>query len=1177
MSDFDPQDVVSVAPAKPAAAPVSDFDPADVVAPTQNNSDFHPADVVSIKDQPGFPPKQADVTPPGGDPNSGSSPARGGSESAYEKLRGEMDRGFVKNVTEAPLVGGQSISDAEIEAIAHHHGVDPEYLRTRLTLMGGDPGWENLRGSDVPLGAAGAAGLIGLGVPQKLYKKTQSPNQERALDDLQELAARRMSLLGEAAKAGAPIGGVVAEGAGLATKLAHGAALGTVAGGANARKGQEAQGAAIGAGVGTVLGGVAAGAGKLLGRGAEAEAGQASGEAALAADRVTKRGGADFQHGVEEAVTSRENADAIIRNRVLGEAEHNTSSPDFDASDVVSTVPQLNPHDASEIANAYNPSMVKRLMDSSTEEGAAFIEKQRRDPDFDLADLRQAAEKEVAETEIRNATADFSRDVFGKVVQDPAAELRTQAGAGPASGQGVEYMNKRLQGVLDQRTRAQYLQDHAIQSESQGWGRQLGLGFGDEQYRLRGMDEKWRGLGAEEAHKDINAGLNRMSYPLQDMTDDIRSIFRKNVSEGLDKESTHADTILQKVQSGLELTPAEERIARPFIDYFRESLDKLDKLAREDNLPPLGIKRLPNYIPERMVAPNEARQIMGNRVQHILDDANAQLGAQFTDLAQIPPEAWKTVISSDPAHSETLHALHLLSRSSDSSPSGISRAFKDTFLNRDYASRYDIASKAATERTGLVPEFLREKNLYRLADSWTRDTLRNLYLRNGLDKLRNVAQTLDTLRATKDADHVRALISDIRGVRQDTAGAAVRRAMDSFNRAMDEKIAASSSPVQKAVYSSVKAVPAVLQSLGKNVYGNLIGAANMKVALLHLANPITQTIPELGAYGVPLALRGALRMGRDMPLWRARIRSMGLEPAGHAVQDMEYLREGIARSLPGRVSTQALNGMAQAGMLLVNKSRELTRGLAFGMSEMMAHDVLHGSPSALAALEKFPTSVQRDAREAIANHDVGSLVQAIATHINNSTQYNFNKASMSAYGRFMGPLFSQFTKYPTAMLGATTEALASQGAAGGAAKIAQTLVAPWVLLEGVDYLMGEHRTDFGLSDRSKKLFGSEGLSGLAPVESLGRLAHGEFPTPPAIDTAMKLIVDPLRYKDNERALSGFKRAVSNGLYTFAPGGVGGWIRFVTDDLVTDVTGERPEGTDFLERTRSGMNRLRGRK
>ncbi len=1057
-----------------------------------------------------------------------------------------------------PVLGAEPTTSAEIEQIARKHGVDPQqlqeiapYFGARMSETGGFFSAPELRRG------AGAMGSLALGLPQKLYKLTQTPEMSKALDEVQELASGRSSYLQKAGELATPIGGVARE-AGLASKLAAGGAVGATAGFAGSQTGHELAGTALGAGAGVALGGVGAGVEKLLAGGATRRAERAAvSEAERTVDRVAQRGGADFSEGVRQAVAERRNATDIIRDHVFSDAE------------------QLTPEQASTVAREYSPHTVEDLLDRNTEAGTAFLEKHAGET---TEALQQIATQDVADTVIRNSVGDLAQDVFKRRIaqsDDPRAMLRAWAGQAERSGQGPEYARQRLENLLNARTAEKYVVSKGIAQGEAPSFLQKGLDWlSDAQYVFRNMDEKWRGLGAEAAHKEINSGVNRMSFPREDFRQQLGTVFNELRRAGVDAEARDGAELISKVESGTQLSPSQEAAWKPFQQYFSEGLTRINKIAEEEGLPPLAIKERPNYIPAQLIDAPQLRERVSERVNAIVRDAERLSGERYSDVAAIPDALFNRVVNESPEHSSTLQFMHMLSGETGNKPADVSLMWKNTFLNPEGRQRLETVARAALEREDRIPLWARETNMYKLADKWATNSLRHLYLRQGIDHMRNVAHMLHNLGAESQAQYAERLLADLMGTRKGTAAEYFSRAQDTFHQAIDRRIRSANSEYQRQALRTLKAIPTMLQDLSKQVYPNLLGA-NPRSLIMNLTQSLTKTLPEFGGpYGSLLMFRGAARIGgiRNLPAYMRRMESMGLAPRRFVGGSLNYLDEGLMRSEGAQLARKGLRAVGETAMKPYEWAESVNRGISFGASEMLANDLVRGSKLAESSLMRMPTSVRNAVQQARADGDVGEMVRVIATHVINSTQYQYNRASMSEYGRTMGPLFSAFSKWPTATLGQAVEAYRTGGAIKGSAKVAEQLVAPWLLLQVADHVMGEN-SDRGLSDRQKKLFGATGFSQSAPIGNLGGIATGDFFTPPAIDTAMRTFLAPARSKDQEQAIDKMRKALENGAYMFAPGGVGGWIRFITDDLTTLVTGERPEGSTQLERSMEGARRM----
>jgi len=136
-----------------------------------------------------------------------------------------QDRSFF----DKPVLGAEYTKKEEIAQIANKHGVPGAELDSLAPYFIARMEGSGFFSPEEVKRSIGGLGSVALGIPQKLYKKTQSPEMEAALDDLQNLASGRSSyaqLVGEVAVPGMGLAGKAATTTG---KVAIGAGTGAVA------------------------------------------------------------------------------------------------------------------------------------------------------------------------------------------------------------------------------------------------------------------------------------------------------------------------------------------------------------------------------------------------------------------------------------------------------------------------------------------------------------------------------------------------------------------------------------------------------------------------------------------------------------------------------------------------------------------------------------------------------------------------------------------------------------------------------------------------------------------------------------------------------------------------------------------------------------------------------------
>ena len=567
---------------------------------------------------------------------------------------------------------------------------------------------------------------------------------------------------------------------------------------------------------------------------------------------------------------------------------------------------------------------------------------------------------------------------------------------------------------------------------------------------------------------------------------------------------------------------------------------------------------------------------MQDRVSKLVADAASISGVPYKALEQVPDKVYQQVLNGADGsnHRQTSKFLHMLSDGATtenaSTPTGLALAYKKLFVNPDNRQQLETVAKAALEREDLIPDFARETDLYKLMDKWTTNTLRHMFLREPIDKLRKISGLLENRGMARESEYLRTLLADLNGVRKGTMAAYASKGKDSYLRWADKKVAAATTPQQRQNWETIRSVPALLEGLTKNVHSNLLGG-NPRTVVMNLTQTLTKTIPEFGnIYGSSIALRGAASLGRGegMAGVQKALRQMeelGLMPAKYVGGNLPYLSEGISRGPLAQKATALSNKSSDLIMIPFEIAEKVNRGLAFRMSEVFVDDLFKGSTAAMKSLNAMPTATRRSVERAIAAGDRKAALIAAGEHIIHTTQYQYNRASQSQYGRTMGPLFSQFSKWPTATLGQLTEAYKTKGLGGGTIATAQKLLVPLLLLEAGDRMYLAASGDEKFSDREAKLVGKEGLSTAAPIGNIKGMVTGEFFTPPVVSLGMKMFMEPLKGGDKVTLADSIGRGLQDAAYQLAPGALGGWTRLITDDMVTAVEGKRPEGPGFIDR------------
>lgn len=1065
--------------------------------------------------------------PPAGDELFAPPPASG--DAALFAPPGEGELFAPPPGTESQSKSPDFLRPEDFQRIGQKYGVDPEELRTLAPYYGAKVEAGSM-GEALAQGARGTAGFVGSGallnIPQWAYKKLQSEPMRKALDEIQGIARDQSNILETAREFVTPGIGIPRKiASSVAGRLAGGAGLGAVAGAAGSQEGKELEGAREGAKYGLALG---AGA-EVLGAGLRAF-GKA--EAALK-ERVSRQAQADINLAGREIAQRTSQAERVLEDAILRGVE---ISPDR-----ADTVVRLM-SDEESLTRLMSDDLATKRVVKEVPELASDLGVERAKAVLHARDLAE------------QRALDFAEDISGTRPKgaDDAREVISEYAARQG---GADAVAERYRAFVEEQQRTRAIAEKGIGALRQPafWERATNF-ISDAQFVLRGIDNAFS-VGAEKTHHEINRNYNRLTYAKAAFQKELSGLHDQIQKAGLGSSTEKiVDALDGKVQPS-SLTPQEMELAQTARKYLDNFLDFVNGSVRgaDKSITPLSIPRRANYFPHQLKDTGELISLFEKRKADALAQASQVAGRPVTDFAQLSPDEFRKVIGPEGPARELIDGLMLYDNRDISSGADLSRRFKERLYSRNGRISMETKAKASLEREGKMPEWMMERDLFKALDRYTGNTLRHLYLRRPIDQLARISRTLDKAGAEVESKYVSNLTQDLLGIRRGTAAEAALQTNLKFRQKLDETISRyGKDSVRGMAATLVKAIPEFMTMLTRQVYPNYLGLSPRAV-IQNSTQLITKTIPELGTtYGPVVALRAGLGALLNLPRNIRRLESLGLQPQAFTTRHREYLAEGLAASLPGRLAGRGLQKLSDAALVIYSRMDTLNRAVTLSIADTMTVDLLRGSRLAQGALRKMPPWLQKQAGEAIARKDIPVLHRTLVEYLNATTQYNYNRASLSEFGRVMGPLFSTFTKWPTATVGDAVQEMRDKGLLHGTIRNAEKYLLPLMLLQAFDTVILNEVEGEDPSDRQRLLFGRYGLSSAAPIGTAKSVVTGDFFTPPAVDAIVKGVIVPAMDRDTEKLAGGMHRALEG----FTPGYV--LYRFLTEDLPTFVSGYRPE-------------------
>jgi hypothetical protein len=216
-------------------------------------------------------------------------------------------------------------------------------------------------------------------------------------------------------------------------------------------------------------------------------------------------------------------------------------------------------------------------------------------------------------------------------------------------------------------------------------------------------------------------------------------------------------------------------------------------------------------------------------------------------------------------------------------------------------------------------------------------------------------------------------------------------------------------------------------------------------------------------------------------------------------------------------------------MWLYEKTDFHNRMVTFKMAQRVVADVLDGT-EAMTAGRKL-TSNQADALRYVTNIEPGiqremkqllrggrdnveEINKTLSRYMVSKTQFHYNRAAMSEYGRSVGPLLSMFTKWPVAITSEIGSNYLRMGAGRATWESTYKFLGPLIFLGIIDKLA---LPDPAEDDRTRLLVGGGGLAGWTPIQAARGFVTGEFASPPLVDAAIEAVAvtaeaDPRKFR-----------------------------------------------------------------
>lgn len=1078
--------------------------------------------------------------------------------SAAESLDKEIaDRGAF----DKPAVASQPITDAELEVLAKKHGVKSSVLRAGLTSFGGAT--ENKSdfldkvGSLFNVASAGA----GFDVPTKVAKKLMPDNYEMAFDDLQELASGRKSYAVKTAEtaAGVLTGGAAIKGAKTLWQVARPlAAMGAAGGFGASRKGDEVQSAAIGA-----VGGAA------LGAAGHAAAPYASKAVKAVVDTVKGRLGTPTEVKLFERAVADKTVD--IQKIIEKEAERTSGSSPILESALLNkrTVPL--PNEVETIISEQIPDkIVEAALTRDTPMHLKMAQRVRSDA---LAAAKRSPDWvegtvlpriEVTEDQIRhqlakdvlskNAIAASDRITGGKATSTNDAFVNLDTWLSREGGLTPEGQSKVLKGAykdyeqLKQGVSGLKSQHMEIRGAG-GFMEKVLHGFSPKEQVFRTVDSR-SNVGAEGALEKYNSAINQMNIAKNHFKTKILGLSdswnKANLSlESRNKIYDALDTGATSGLSDIELKAANQHkeISDEIRDFANGVLkEKGEGITLPPDLDPIRIGNRKAFVHKALLDTNETIKAIRGKADEAFEDVANMFGGSgsISKFGDLTPAQFAEAKKLDSVR-QLLWPLHSMSDKEIVAGQQLDNALS-ALNTRESRSKLETSARTAFSRSGQIPEYLQERQLNKLHGKYLENTLSHVFLRKAE---RDLKLKSDLLHAAGDVEGAKKISESIAGQHGTLSGSlpadfrARMAQVDSYFDKVAAKYGTDSIAGQTAL--AAKNIPAILQDISLQIYPNSMGWS-IRSALQNQLQTISKTYPELGAvYGIKNMKTAVFNVAKNRAQYLDKASKWGLLQAEHIAGMEESIADGLRRSNSGvKYISTVLDKHTHLAMTLQRFAENNNRSVAVAAAEKFTQDLMENGGLALKALQKMPPHIQKGVASALSAGAPLEAERMLATHLVAQTQFFYSKASMSSFGHMLGPVFTPFTRWPTAVAGDIITELRTKKLGDASVRLAEKYMLPTILLATAQHaLIGDPAE---MSDTQRQIVGSGGLVGAAPGSAVKSIWTGDIVQPPLIKAVKAGVIDPLLRGEGIRAQDGMAQVFQ----TFTPGA--GMYRAFGEDL-----------------------------
>lgn len=355
---------------------------------------------------------------------------------------------------------------------------------------------------------------------------------------------------------------------------------------------------------------------------------------------------------------------------------------------------------------------------------------------------------------------------------------------------------------------------------------------------------------------------------------------------------------------------------------------------------------------------------------------------------------------------------------------------------------------AAFARLSELPEFIKEKDIYRQFTRYVHSNLKPVYFDRSMQLVRANLSTLHGAGLDRSAEYFTRYVRDMSGAKtgwQADVATFMNNKRFEWRKQLDAEEGVSA--LSRAKYKALLGANDFASFLSTMPYPSYLGL-NLKATLRNYWQPLTVTAPELkGTYGYRLIARSTLESatdkagGTNMTKYLQERRLLGEHFRGEGLVDEEVF---------GARFREAAQQFGDAAMWFYSKSDTINRYVTYKAGMKWASDIKAGRVDALKSLDVLSAGAKAQLRaDKWTQMSQEELGDRLGRYLVGKTQFHYGREQLNQFGRSFGRMFSMFTKWPVMIGSDFAEQLSGDRKLQGALRLSMRYGAPWMALYGL--------------------------------------------------------------------------------------------------------------------------------